>query len=40
VSAPERIAEFVFAVIGAFFTVSFLAAGAYIALRRAGRRNR
>jgi hypothetical protein len=36
VSAPERIAEAVFAVIGAFFAVSLLAAGAYVVLRRAG----
>jgi hypothetical protein len=40
VSAPERIAEAVFAVIGAWFAVSIMAAGAYIALRRTGRRNR
>lgn len=39
-NAPEKIAEAVFAVIGAFLAVSFAATAAYVALRRAGWRIR
>lgn len=39
-TAPERIIEAVFAVIGAFFALSIITTVAYVALRRSGWRIR